>query len=630
MANLLEYTLSLRDQVTGSLKKIGINNEMMLNSFAKLEKQSNGVSQAFKQMGTSIHTLQQKIDLLKQERDLLPESSLRNIRQYNSEIIKLEKRVTKLQTLNGNPVKKMFGDAMSSLPGLATNPLVLVSAGIGASIKKGMDADMQKANMVTLFRGNEQAAKEMYDKISQYGKISPYEKGDLIEVQKTMMSFGIEANKSFGVMKQIGDIAMGDKNKMQSLSLAFSQATSAGKLQGQDLLQMINAGFNPLQVISERTGQSMASLKQKMEKGGISAGMLAQAYEWAADKQGLFYKGAEKAGQTIGGKASTLMDSLSEMMLSVYSMISPLLMPLIELATSIIDGIGSGINWLITKFKEGNPVILGIAAVLGVLTASILLYNGYLIISKALQAGCTIEVWKTNFAFLANPVFWIIAGIVALIAIIGYVIYAFDGWGAAWGHLMDWLKYSWEFFKSVFLITWLNIKDEFLSGIETLQKAWFNLKSLWDEDGAKAGLAKIANQQHERAKEILEAKKLANEESIKSTEAMLKIFGKDGLHFNGKGLGDVKSDLMKKIGITPEVPGTTADGKPIGDSPTKPTNEAVATGGTKNTTITIHIGKQIEKFTLMTNNVQEGAAKLREIILDEMTRAIAMSQSMAQ
>lgn len=629
MANFLEYTLSLKDQVSGSLKKIGINSDGMLNAFAKLEKQSQTVSTAFKQMGTSVHTLQQKIDLLRQERDLLPQSSLRTIRQYNSEINRLEGRINRLQTLNGNPITKMFGDAVSSLPGFVTNPAVLVGAGIGASIKKGMEADMQRANMVTLFRGNEQAAQQMYDKIAHYGKVTPYDKEGLVEVQKTMMSFGIEANKSFGVMQQIGDIAMGDKNKMQSLALAFSQATSTGKLMGQDLLQMINAGFNPLNIISERTGESMASLKERMADGKIGANELAKAFEWATDKNGLFYKGAEKAGATLGGKWNALQDTFIEMLLSVYAAISPLLMPLMEIATTLIDKIGSGITWLIEKFREGNPVIVGIAFVLGTLTTALLLYNSYLAISKLLQDAFTLAVWKTklavwktNLAFLGNPIFWIIAGIVALIAIIAYVIYAFDGWGAAWGHLMDFLKYSWEYFKSGWVLSWLSLQDGFLKGIELIQTAWYNLKSLWDEEGANAGLAKIEAQQNERAKELAATKNQAIIEKVAAATAASKIIGKDGLHSNSKlGVG----------GITPNSPNEKIKGyDPNGSDTTQKSNNAIATGGTKNTTINVHIGKQIEHFTLMTNSLKEGTAKLKEIIVDEMTRALAMSQSMAQ
>ena len=143
-----------------------------------------------------------------------------------------------------------------------------------------------------------------------------------------MMSFGLSSEFAFDKLKQIGDIAMGDSQKMQSLSLAFSQATSAGKLQGQDLLQMINAGFNPLNEISKRTGESMTSLKERMSAGKISADELSLAFQWATEEGGLFYQGAEKAGDTVAGKWNSLKDTLSEMAISIFNVIQPVLRPI--------------------------------------------------------------------------------------------------------------------------------------------------------------------------------------------------------------------------------------------------------------------------------------------------------------
>jgi tape measure domain-containing protein len=637
MSNVLTYTLSLQDKVSGVLKTIGIHNHALLNAFAKLETNSKKVAEGLQMMGRSVSTLQQKIELLKAERDLLPENALLTIRKYNSEINKLQGRVQKLQTLNGNPVKKMVGDALNSLPGFVTNPAVIVGVGIGSAIKKGMEADMQKANMLTLYRGNEEAAQESYKKIADYGAKSPYEKAGLIEVQKTMMGFGIEGGKAFEVMQQLGDIAMGNAEKMQSLALAFSQATSAGKLQGQDLLQMINAGFNPLQVISERTGESMASLKKRMEKGAIGAQELASAFKMATDENGLFYKGAEKAGKTLGGKWSTLMDSFNELLLSVYNTIYPLLMPLIETATTLLNSIASGISWVVTKFKEGDPVIRGIALALGIFTAALLVYNTYTAISTALQNGFTAAIIKTNLAFLANPVFWLIAGIIALIAVIVLIYHYYDGWGKAWGHLMTYLKSSWEAFKSYFLIAWLSIQDAFMKGVELIKKGWYNLKSLWNKSAANEGLAAIEKDRNERAAEMAKAAGNLRKELLEAETAKNSIFGDNGLHRNGNTLQATVNNLKNNLGLGGTMPGAPpvqplAEGgnghKAINQKGAK-ANEAIATGGTKNTTIHISIGKQIETLTVVSNNIKEGAGKIRDIIVDEMTRALAMSQSLA-
>lgn len=626
MANILEYTLTLKDFVSAKLQKIGINNDTMLEKFAELEKVQKKVSRGFAQMGTSVHTLQQKIALLKAERDLLPIGSLSAIRKYNSEINKLEHSVSKLQTLNGSKLKTWFSEALNSLPGLATNPLILAGAGIGMSIRKGMEADLQQANITTLLRGDVEKAKALYAQLSDYGVKTPYDKAGLIEAQKTMMSFGLSSEFAFGKLKNIGDIAMGDAQKMQSLSLAFAQATSAGKLQGQDLMQMINAGFNPLQVISERTGESMAQLKERMSKGGISAQELAQAFEWATDKQGLFYQGAEKAGQTLSGKFNKMMDSITELALKVYEAISPVLSPLVDLAAVIFSSIGQGIGWLIQKFQEGNPIIWGIAGAIGIFTTALILHNTYTAIATAWQNRLTWAVIKTNLAFLANPITLIIAGIIALIAIIAYCIVGVSGWGKAWEYTVQGMKYSWEAFVENFQLLWTVAKNTFMAGIDACKLAWYKFKEavgLGDSTENQAMINKIQNDLQERAKSVTEGYKKANEAREKAKEAFGKAW--DSLEF--KSFKEVKDGLMGKLGMKTEsspAPGvssimgettaTTGEG-------TK-TKDNIVSGGTRQTHINIQIGNVGTDTKVYVSSVREGVENFGEMVKEELLRAI--------
>ena len=626
MANILEYTLTLKDFVSAKLQKIGINNDTMLEKFAELEKVQKKVSRGFAQMGTSVHTLQQKIALLKAERDLLPIGSLSAIRKYNSEINKLEHSVSKLQTLNGSAIKTWFSDALNSLPGIATNPLILAGAGIGMSIRKGMEADLQQANITTLLRGDVEKAKALYAQLSDYGVKTPYDKAGLIEAQKTMMSFGLSSEFAFGKLKNIGDIAMGDAQKMQSLSLAFAQATSAGKLQGQDLMQMINAGFNPLQVISERTGESMAQLKERMSKGGISAQELAQAFEWATDKQGLFYQGAEKAGQTLSGKFNKMMDSITELALKVYEAISPVLSPLVDLAAVIFSSIGQGIGWLIEKFQEGNPIIWGIAGAIGIFTTALILHNTYTAIATAWQNRLTWAVIKTNLAFLANPITWIIVGIIALIAIIAYCIVGVSGWGKAWEYTVQGMKYSWEAFVENFQLLWTVAKNTFMAGIDACKLAWYKFKEavgLGDSTENQAMINKIQNDLQERAKSVTEGYKKANEAGEKAKEAFGKAW--DSLEF--KSFKEVKDGLMGKLGMKTE--STPAPGiSPITGETTATTGEGTKTkdnivsGGTRQTHINIQIGNVGTDTKVYVSSVREGVENFGAMVKEELLRAI--------
>lgn len=214
-----------------------------------------------------------------------------------------------------------------------TTKLTVPIAAVGAvGVKYNIEMEKHLTNITTLLGGNADAAKEMLGYLTEMGKTTPYKTNDLLEATKTMLSFGISADEAKKNIQILGDIAMGDSQKLSSLTLAFSQMSSTGKLTGQDLLQMINAGFNPLQQISKETGKSIGELKEEMADGAITSDMVAEAFKHATEEGGLFYQGAEKGGQTIEGKLSTAIESIQ----IALGKLTETLLPVI---TKIIDKI---------------------------------------------------------------------------------------------------------------------------------------------------------------------------------------------------------------------------------------------------------------------------------------------------
>lgn len=203
-----------------------------------------------------------------------------------------------------------------------------------------------EVNFKTLL-GSAEAAQVKMAELKEYAAKTPFAFTDLAEATQTMLAFDLSSEEASLALKHIGDISLGDANKLKSLTLAFSQVSSAGKLAGQDLLQMINAGFNPLQVIAEKTGASYADLKAVMsgektsedfqlrmeaarkeveelgvnasesaimltqigKDGMISADMVAAAMRIATSEGGAFYKALESASETAKGQIATIQDS---------------------------------------------------------------------------------------------------------------------------------------------------------------------------------------------------------------------------------------------------------------------------------------------------------------------------------
>nr|WP_276546777.1 tape measure protein [Dermabacter hominis] len=139
--------------------------------------------------------------------------------------------------------------------------------------------------------GDQAKAQQLVNDLKTQAAKTPFGMGDLAGSMQTLLAFGISLEDAKKHLMQIGDISQGDAQKMESLTLAFAQMSSTGKLTGQDLNQMINAGFNPLEEISRTTGKSIGELKEEMAKGAISADMVADAFASATEEGGRFHGG---------------------------------------------------------------------------------------------------------------------------------------------------------------------------------------------------------------------------------------------------------------------------------------------------------------------------------------------------
>lgn len=167
----------------------------------------------------------------------------------------------------------------------------------GAAVLKKLSSDIVNVrgdmealgNSFEVLLGSRKKAESFVSEIVDYAVATPFSTSNISGAAQTLLGFNVEAEKVMPTLKQIGDISMGNTQRFDSLALAFAQSSAAGRLLGQDLNQMINAGFNPLQIISEQTGKSLAELKKEMGEGGITSEMVAKAFEDATAEGGKFH-----------------------------------------------------------------------------------------------------------------------------------------------------------------------------------------------------------------------------------------------------------------------------------------------------------------------------------------------------
>lgn len=636
MSLIYTYDVYVKDFASKVVSKIASNTGKAFSTMVRSQQKFNAGNH---NASRSISQLENRLQSLREKRNR--SFSTKEIAKFNGYIRKTEIQLRKLENLPPQSFRQRLSNTagkFSGMIGLAGGVGVALGAwrGITGVLKLGADAEQTQIKFETLL-GSATGATKMIGDLEQLAQKTPLKKLDLQRNAELLLNFGIAGNKILPTLQKIGDVSGGNRQRFDSLSLAYAQATSTGRLMGQDLNQMINAGFNPLQVISEQTGESMASLKKKMEAGAISATMLEQAFTIATSKGGRFYQMLERQSETVNGRFSTLLDMTTKLGTGIGNRLIPTAHKFIDAGMGIINFLSE----LPFHFTEAKRVINENAESLGLIAVAVSGLSYKMMIAKSASLGYTAVTkaqtvwtgiattgqWLWNAALTANPIGAIIAGLALL------------GAGAVWAYK----KVGW--FRGAVLASWEAIKGfagaiknyaltrigELLRGITGIGKAlWQFVKGDWSkalETGKQAtkdlfGVGtkgKFIADMKDTGKKAGEAYRrgvieVSNEK--KTGKAFSKLSNKDKA-FQTKGF----FSLGNGVGETGAIP-TGATSVLSGSNAVTSGIDSITGGGKKQTNITIQIQSLVEELKIISQNVTEGADELEDKVKEIFLRIV--------
>lgn len=252
--------------------------------------------------------------------------------------------------------------------------------------------------------GSEPKAKAFFAEIKDFAVKTPLQLNDIAGAAQTLLGFGISAEKIMPILRQLGDVSMGNAERFKSLALAFAQATSAGKLQGQDLLQMINAGFNPLNEIAKKTGKSISQLKDDMSKGKISAQDLADALAGATAQGGQFYGMLEKQSKGIEGALSNLEGAWNDALNEIGTSAQGVFTDAIGLATAAVQNYDVFIKTILSLAAAYGTYKAVLMATYVIQKSQVLIENIRLVMMFRKELGLLTAAQQAfNLTALKNP-----------------------------------------------------------------------------------------------------------------------------------------------------------------------------------------------------------------------------------
>lgn len=549
--------------------------------------------------------------------DEIAKNSQQKFKDSADKADKLEKEITDIGNASKKAGANVKGGLLDNLAkfGLAFQGIQSVAQTIGGFIApafaEGMSRETASVNFATLLRDDKdtketatQKGKQFADDLRNSTAAALYGTSTINDAAKNMLSFGIDGSKTQTVLAQIGDIAAGDAQKFGSLSLAFAQISSAGKLQGQDLMQLINAGFNPLAEISKKTGKSIGELKDEMAKGAISAQMVEDAFASATSEGGQFHGMLEDIkNNTMQGKMAMLSSAFDDLKAKLFELLVPIVEKILPVITDqVLPAIMSVAEFLAPVFDLIADNIDTVGVFIGVL--------------GTLAAVCGV----VNAVMAANPIALIVIGIAALIALIYKVIDAYDRWGAA----------------LTFILGPLGL---IINVIMTIKRYWDDIVSAFQNDGIIAGLKRIgvcildmvlypvqqllgwvaeltgwdwAKKAQEYVNGFRDSIDAINPEDAKKTPDVVDTPNDNGTQHTLENA--VNSNTYTKNG-----------GGDLTNA-TKQGAEAVASGGTRNTQITITLGNMVETVNF-NGTPQDNAQETVDTFTTQLLRVLYSAQT---
>lgn len=263
--------------------------------------------------------------------------------------------------LNSDPAERSVSKWTVAAGNLIADFSKKAASALESVVKSGISYNAGMESYLTNFKvmlGDEQLAAEKLEEIRKMAASTPFTLSDLTDGTQTLLQFGIAADDTTGVLKQLGDISLGNADKLQTLVRAYGKMSSAQKVTLENVNMMIDAGFNPLNQICATTGESMSDLYKRISDGEVGFDELAAAVNAATSEGGQFYNGMLEASQTVNGRLSTLQDNISALVGKLTD----------DLFTAFGDIIGKG-NELVVTFLDDDEKMRQLKETIGVATA---------------------------------------------------------------------------------------------------------------------------------------------------------------------------------------------------------------------------------------------------------------------
>ena len=304
----------IKAQLTELNKALELNKQAVADTNKKAkeyEKELNQLKTAEKENGTV--TKEQKARMAELEKEI--DKARTRAAQLKAEQIDLK---TELKETTSELKKQKAGvsgvsDEMNKMKTLITGFIAAYGGKKLWDLLIGSNAEMEQyTTSLEVMLGSTEKASAMIEKMRDFAAKTPLTLENVISGGSLLMSYGVDESNLIDTMTKLGGLASGNAEKMDRITLAYGQMLAKGKVTGEELMQMTEAGV-PLQTaLAESIGVTGEEFSKMVSAGKVGIDDLNKAITGLTTGNGKFAGMMEKQSETMQGMLSTLQDNVSE------------------------------------------------------------------------------------------------------------------------------------------------------------------------------------------------------------------------------------------------------------------------------------------------------------------------------
>lgn len=287
--SLKERQKEIRQQLAAAKKEFGRNSEQV----KKLKNDLTENANAQKKLAGNIKDVNEKLEKAQQEFGKYGKAARKNFDDVKSA---------------ANDTFGSIKNGINMLKGLMVGYAgkKLYEALIGTNA----EYEQSKTSFEVLLQSAEKADALM-SRLENMGAVTPFETSDLTKATTQLLAFGTAEDDIEKRLQQLGDLSMGQADKLDRLTNAYGKMLAKGKVSLEELNMFTEAGVPILSELQKQLELTQEELFSYITDGKIGINEINAAMAGMTNEGGRFFGMMEKQSQTMEGMLSTASDNVT-------------------------------------------------------------------------------------------------------------------------------------------------------------------------------------------------------------------------------------------------------------------------------------------------------------------------------